>query len=183
MAMLLRGLEAGVTLAGVIGDDPEGRALQSLLKDERIDTGQLLIVDKHRPTTTKERFVGRAANRHPHQILRVDQESRNPIDSDAEEWLATAIASRIPALGKAGTCPMWKYRAREIATGREIPVPLCPELEDFDAVLISDYGKGVCTPPPRADSDWFRHRSSGASPSSSILPVSPTTTVTGTPRS
>src|ERR1700687_4705806 len=46
VAMLLRGLEAGVTLAGVIGDDPEGRTLQSLLQDEQIDTSQLLIVDK-----------------------------------------------------------------------------------------------------------------------------------------
>ena len=146
VAMLLRGLDAGVTLAGVVGDDPEGRTLQSLLKDERIDTSQLLIVDKDRPTTTKERFVGRAANRHPHQILRVDEESRDPIESKTEEWLATAIASRIPALGKERTCPMWKYQARDIATGREVHVPLCPELEDFEAVLISDYGKGVCTP-------------------------------------
>src|SRR5262245_8518795 len=58
VAMLLRSLEAEVTLAGVIGDDPEGRTLLSLLDDQQIDC-QLVLADASRPTTTKERVIGR----------------------------------------------------------------------------------------------------------------------------
>src|SRR5260221_3474058 len=52
VAMLLRGLEARVTLAGIVGDDPEGRTLQSLLSDEQIEN-DLVLIDPERPTTTK----------------------------------------------------------------------------------------------------------------------------------
>jgi D-beta-D-heptose 7-phosphate kinase/D-beta-D-heptose 1-phosphate adenosyltransferase len=65
-----------------------------------------------RPTTTKERLMGRAASRHPHQMLRVDYETTAPIAASVEEELAAPLASRI---------------------------------EGFDAVLIADYDKGVCT--------------------------------------
>lgn len=147
VAMLLRGLDADVTLAGVIGDDHEGRTLQALLDDEKIKvvgtvpvppeslydrtnsrhaeassngrTGGLkptLLVDPSRPTTLKERFVGRAANRHPHQILRVDQEAREPLSAEIEDTLLGAILEHL---------------------GDYSPI---------DAVLISDYAKGVCTP-------------------------------------
>ena len=34
----------------------------------------LLLVDSERPTTVKERFVGRAQAKHPSQILRVDHD-------------------------------------------------------------------------------------------------------------
>lgn len=80
VAYLLRHLEADVTLAGVVGDDVEGRTLRALLVDEGIDD-QLVLVDATRPTTVKQRFVGRASDRHPHQILRVDRESRAPLSA------------------------------------------------------------------------------------------------------
>ena len=112
VAMLLRGLEAEVALAGVVGDDPEGRTLCSMLNDDRIES-DLVVVDSDRPTTTKERFVGRAASRHPHQILRVDQETQDPISLAIEERLSATILGR---------------------------------LDEYRAILISDYAKGVCTP-------------------------------------
>jgi rfaE bifunctional protein nucleotidyltransferase chain/domain len=90
VAMLLRGLEAEVTLAGVVGDDSEGRTLRSLLRDEKIDS-RLVLVDPSRPTTAKERIMGRAANRHAHQIVRVDHETRDPIDAAIEEALIAGI--------------------------------------------------------------------------------------------
>lgn len=147
VAMLLRALGADVTLAGVVGDDSEGRTLQALLDDEKIKvvgkvpapsqslrdergprhttmspelpTAELrptVLADPSRPTTVKERFIGRAANRHPHQILRVDQETREPIGAVLETILVQAI---FDTLG---------------------------ERSLIDAVLISDYAKGVCTP-------------------------------------
>src|SRR5258707_1302419 len=43
VAMLLCGLEAEVTLAGVVGDDSDGRTLRSLLRDENIDSELVLV--------------------------------------------------------------------------------------------------------------------------------------------
>jgi D-beta-D-heptose 7-phosphate kinase/D-beta-D-heptose 1-phosphate adenosyltransferase len=112
VACLLRHLEARVTLAGVVGDDPSGRTLRRLLEEIGLDT-QLILTDPERCTTTKERFVGRAAGRHPHQILRVDRESTDPLDEHVERKATAAITER---------------------------------LAGHQAVLVSDYAKGVCTP-------------------------------------
>ena len=117
VAVLLRGLEASVTLAGVIGDDASGRTVRRLLAEAGIDATRL-VVDPARPTTTKERFLGRAANRHAHQILRVDTESRTPLDEELAKRMTREIGALIP----------------EFAT------------TPHAAVLISDYAKGVCTP-------------------------------------
>ncbi len=112
VAALLRGLDAEVTLAGVLGDDADGRVARRLLDEAGIDTS-LIFCDGTRPTTCKQRIVGRAAGRHPHQIVRIDQEQTHPLRPALARRLATAILSR---------------------------------LSDRQAVLISDYGKGVCTP-------------------------------------
>lgn len=112
VAAMLRGLEAEVVLAGVIGNDGEGRALGRLLADDRIDA-TCVVADPDRPTTLKERFLGRAANRHPHQMLRVDRESRQPVAESMIETLERLVIARLP---------------------------------ECQALLISDYGKGVCTP-------------------------------------
>lgn len=109
---MLRGLEALVTVAGVVGDDSAGRSVRHLLNEAGAETG-LLLVDGNRPTTVKERFIGRAANRHPHQMLRVDTEVCDPLPAELEMQLIDRLAER------AG---------------------------DLQAVLISDYNKGVCTP-------------------------------------
>ncbi len=109
---MLRGLEAEVTCAGVVGDDADGHLVRKLLSDVQVDT-QVLLVDSARPTTTKERFIGRAQGRHPHQILRVDNEVRDALSVEHEARLSEQIVRLIG---------------------------------EHDAVLISDYDKGVCTP-------------------------------------
>lgn len=111
VAYLLRHLEADVAVAGVVGNDSDGHTLRALLQDEGIDE-QLVLVDSTRSTTAKHRFVGRASDRHPHQILRVDHESRTPLRETLADDLWDAIESR---------------------------------LAQFDAILIADYLKGVCT--------------------------------------
>ncbi len=112
VASLLRGLDAEVTLAGIVGDDADAAVLRRLLAEQRIDQ-QLVFTDPSRPTSTKERFIGRAGGRHSHQILRVDHESCQPMAYSLEQQLALGIIAR---------------------------------LEDFEAVLVSDYQKGVCMP-------------------------------------
>ncbi len=108
---MLRGLDASVACAGVVGQDEAGNTLSRMLSDDDVD-GELVMVDPPRPTTVKERFIGRAAARHPNQILRVDNETRAPLDRRIEDELVRSLQASV---------------AR------------------YDAVLISDYGKGVCT--------------------------------------
>lgn len=118
VAGLLAGFGAPAVVAGVVGDDPAGRILRKLLQESGIDlcpdaASELIFTDLSRPTTLKERFLGRADRRHPHQVLRVDRESCAPIDQALEHRLASAITAELPKL---------------------------------NAVLISDYKKGTCTP-------------------------------------
>ncbi len=112
VASLLRGLDAEVALAGIVGDDANASVVRRLLDEGGINQ-ELILTDPSRPTTTKERFIGLAESRHPHQILRVDHETCQPIAYSLEQQLAQGIIAR---------------------------------LKDFQAVLVSDYKKGVCTP-------------------------------------
>ena len=112
VAHLARGLGAEVSLASVVGSDAEGRLIAKLLLSSGIHHSALRI-DPARPTTLKERLVGRAGQRHAHQMLRVDRERRDLLDRDVEARLISATLA---------------------------------QLKDCEAVLISDYGKGVCTP-------------------------------------
>jgi hypothetical protein len=52
VAALLRGLDADVLLAGVIGDDHEGATVRRLLDEAGID-GRMLLIDPARPTTPR----------------------------------------------------------------------------------------------------------------------------------
>lgn len=90
VAQLLRGLEAGVSLAGVTGDDLDGRELRSELEALNVNCDAVLV-DDTRPTTVKERFIGRAQHRHPHQMLRVDREQRTPLDAQRSETLLQTV--------------------------------------------------------------------------------------------
>lgn len=112
VALLARTLEADVVLGGVVGNDTEGDLCFSRLKEATIDP-RFVVSDKTRATTTKERIIGRAANRHPQQVLRIDRETTEPINSAIEDSIAENVIR---------------------------------QLDEFDAVVISDYAKGVCTP-------------------------------------
>lgn len=93
---MLRGLEAQVTCAGVVGGDAEGELVRQMLEAAEVDHG-CLSVDDSRPTTVKERFIGRAQGRHPHQMLRVDSEVRDPICQRLERQIAERVIGEISA--------------------------------------------------------------------------------------
>lgn len=92
---MLRGLEAEVACAGVVGHDRDGDLLRQMLDQVGVETS-LVFDDAARPTTVKERFIGRAQGRHPHQMLRVDSEVREAIAPELEDYLLTALAQRLP---------------------------------------------------------------------------------------
>jgi D-beta-D-heptose 7-phosphate kinase/D-beta-D-heptose 1-phosphate adenosyltransferase len=90
VATMLAALGARVFIAGVIGDDVEGHTLRGLLEEARVDTSGLLV-DSSRCTTVKHRFVGRAQQRQPHQLLRVDREIRHPLNAGLRARLVELV--------------------------------------------------------------------------------------------
>ncbi len=95
VANMLSGLEAQVTCAGIVGNDAAGGELVQLLKASATNC-DLVIADPTRPTSVKDRFVGRAANRHPSQILRVDRESHHPLERRLEDQLVERLVAQLP---------------------------------------------------------------------------------------
>src|SRR5688500_2406769 len=87
VATMLRALGAKVALCGVVGADADGGRIRQMLNDLGIDHAGV-VADPDRPSTVKERYVGRAQQRHPQQILRVDYEVRTAVPGPVEEQLA-----------------------------------------------------------------------------------------------
>lgn len=81
---------------GVIGDDERGNRLKGLLDDIGADTSGLIRV-AGRPTTTKQRLVGVAQHRHRQQLMRIDDESDEPLSTAVYDRLATLYGERVSA--------------------------------------------------------------------------------------
>jgi D-beta-D-heptose 7-phosphate kinase/D-beta-D-heptose 1-phosphate adenosyltransferase len=90
VATMLRALGAKVSLVGVVGNDFDGSRIRQALTDLGIDHDGV-INDADRPSTVKERYIGRAAHRHAQQLLRVDFETRQPVHSAIEAKLMEAV--------------------------------------------------------------------------------------------
>ncbi|MBY0231751.1 MAG: bifunctional heptose 7-phosphate kinase/heptose 1-phosphate adenyltransferase, partial [Gemmataceae bacterium] len=64
VATMLAALGARVLLAGVAGADGDGERVRRLVQELGIDD-EALLPDPARPTTVKERYIGRAQHKHP----------------------------------------------------------------------------------------------------------------------
>ena len=100
----LLALGAGVTMAGVVGDDINGTQLIRMIRG---DLRECLARDAARVTTTKTRLVADGK-----QIARIDREMPHPIDDDIADHIFRMVG----------------------------------KLSYFDAIIVSDYGKGTITP-------------------------------------
>ncbi|MBI1915773.1 MAG: D-glycero-beta-D-manno-heptose 1-phosphate adenylyltransferase [Planctomycetes bacterium] len=94
VATLLRALGAKVMLAGVLGADHDGKRICQMLTDLGVDH-EGVLVDGDRPSTVKERYIGRAQARHPQQILRVDYETRAPLSAVLEEEMGHVLGQQL----------------------------------------------------------------------------------------
>lgn len=94
VAMMLSALGAAVSLAGVVGQDATAVRCRELLDERGIDHS-LVLDDPSRPTTLKERYIGRAQQKHPQQMMRVDYEVRDLLDEPLAHQLSEAVVSLI----------------------------------------------------------------------------------------
>ncbi|MCE0496641.1 MAG: D-glycero-beta-D-manno-heptose-7-phosphate kinase [Methylacidiphilales bacterium] len=101
VARSLASLGAQVAIAGVLGNDEPGRQLIDLLEREGIACGGLRATPQ-RPTTHKMRVCAITRQVHDHleiedqqQIVRVDDESRAPLDDESKQWLFNRLREDI----------------------------------------------------------------------------------------
>src|SRR5207302_1486118 len=94
VATMLRALGARVALAGVVGPDADAGRIRQMLAELEIDQ-EGVISDSGRPSTVKERYIGRAQQRHPQQMIRVDYETRRPLSTGIQGDLRQAIEHQL----------------------------------------------------------------------------------------
>ncbi|MCB0430231.1 MAG: D-glycero-beta-D-manno-heptose-7-phosphate kinase [Flavobacteriales bacterium] len=135
VARNLQAIGAKAMVAAVVGDDDGGRICRGLFKKAGLDDA-LLVDVPNRPTTIKSRIIG-----NHHQMLRVDEETVTPLDTDAEEKVWLAIRNCM-ASGEVKAVLLEDYDKglltpglidRIIAFGKEkgIPVTVDPKRNQF----------------------------------------------------
>ncbi len=82
----LAALGATAYCLGVIGDDRNSEILQSKLTRTGLDITGLLKV-ANRPTISKQRLIGLAQHLHRQQLIRIDEESAEPLSGELSETI------------------------------------------------------------------------------------------------
>ena len=85
MALNLRGLKAGVEMAGLSGTTPRAGSSPGCLKGKRVGPWRSSS-DPDRPTTVKTRVIA-----HGQQVVRVDRERRTPPSRKASDALMRRV--------------------------------------------------------------------------------------------
>ena len=143
-AMNVASLGGRVKVVGVVGADAAAGVLSALVEKAGIDA-RSIVVDASRPTTQKTRIVARHQ-----QVVRIDQESRAPIDATVgaaliaatQSALADADACIVSDYGKGVISPELVAAVVEVARKRKIPVIVDPKRRDFSTYR----GATVVTP-------------------------------------
>ncbi len=94
VATMLRALGAKVMLAGIVGNDHDAGRIRQMLTDLTIDH-EAVITDLDRPSTVKERYVGKAQHRHMQQMIRVDYEECRPISDAIRKQMLSVIKQHV----------------------------------------------------------------------------------------
>ncbi len=154
VASMLATLGAETILAAVVGGDEEGRIVGRLLDNLDINRRMVLTVPD-RATTVKERLLGRAQHRYPHQMMRVDRESVAAISSASADRLLAGISRCMDEIDLVlvsdydkGVCKGDMF-PRLIALARAAGVPVVADpVKDAD---YRRYAGCTCITPNRAE--------------------------------
>jgi len=90
VASMLTALQARPVLVAVVGNDPEGEIVRDLLEGAGVDC-RYVVTASDRPTTVKERLLGRSHQHNPHHMMRVDSENDRVIPGELAERLSPQI--------------------------------------------------------------------------------------------
>jgi rfaE bifunctional protein kinase chain/domain len=91
-------LGAKVLAVGVVGDDASGFTLLEYLRRKRVNTNGIVTV-RGRITPTKSRFLAGWTHTSEQQVLRVDDEPREPLPGRVRKILAAKLKERVRRAG------------------------------------------------------------------------------------
>jgi D-glycero-beta-D-manno-heptose-7-phosphate kinase len=127
VAQNLRSLGAEPVLAGVVGDDPEGR----WIRDNAVESRGVFF-DTSRPTTVKTRIIA-----HHQQVVRVDLEQKGTLSAELEKKILGFIRKEeysgllISDYDKGVINPSLMAKALSLAREKAIPVFADPKVSHF----------------------------------------------------
>ena len=84
-----------VSVLGVVGDDYQAGQLKEAFQKANIDCSNL-VEEKGRKTVTKTRISGACSQSVTQQIVRIDRQTKAPINTDTEQLLCDNIEKNIP---------------------------------------------------------------------------------------
>jgi D-beta-D-heptose 7-phosphate kinase/D-beta-D-heptose 1-phosphate adenosyltransferase len=90
LASSIRNLKAAVSVVGIVGRDPNGKALLSGLRQRGVRTSGV-IVDPLKPTLTYSKLRARVENTPSREILRMDVLPEGPLDAKARRQVLQAV--------------------------------------------------------------------------------------------
>jgi len=90
----LAALGAMPVCLGIVGDDRNGEMLKKKLTEAGADV-TCLFTAADRPTITKQRLIGLAQHRHRQQLMRMDQESTEPLSDELSEAVLRAYKDKL----------------------------------------------------------------------------------------
>jgi D-beta-D-heptose 7-phosphate kinase/D-beta-D-heptose 1-phosphate adenosyltransferase len=127
-------LGAKACVIGVVGNDSAGERLRASLKEaSALQADDYLVVDEHRPSTTKTRIIA-----HSQLVVRADREKRTPVNGPLEIRivdslklaLADADAFVISDYDKGVVTPSILAQVLPLAYQR-VPVLIDPKIRNF----------------------------------------------------
>ncbi|MHC4071413.1 MAG: D-glycero-beta-D-manno-heptose 1-phosphate adenylyltransferase [Planctomycetota bacterium] len=80
---------------GVIGDDRNSEILREKLTEAGVDISGLLEA-VNRPTVSKQRLIGLAQHLHRQQLIRIDEESAEPLSGEMNEAVLRTYEEKLP---------------------------------------------------------------------------------------
>ncbi|PYS49247.1 MAG: D-glycero-beta-D-manno-heptose-7-phosphate kinase [Acidobacteria bacterium] len=131
----LTALGVRASVVGVVGDDRAGERLRAELKETGA-SGDALVLDETRPTTTKTRIIA-----HSQLVVRADRERRTPVDEKTEERIIAVLNQAITKADafvvsdydKGAVTPRVLAEILPVAKARGIPVLVDPKIRNFDS--------------------------------------------------
>lgn len=87
-------LGGSVYAVGIVGDDFAGRELSHILQGKAVETSGL-IIDASRPTITKTRVMAGGQATVRQQVVRIDKENKQPLETKVEQAIQNYIVQCI----------------------------------------------------------------------------------------